>query len=285
MPDGFDFALRLLPEELRRGLDPAWRTRAEEIRLRCGGLPTVLLGERETPFSARSVTEEMLASVTEAATDSSYHAFSGALRRGYLTAAGGVRVGVCGTAAGDGQVETIRAVSSVSIRIPRQERGAGREIMDRLGGESVLILSPPGAGKTTFLRELVRTVSDRGVRVALADERGEIAAVWHGVPQFDVGKSTDVLTGAPKAEAALMLLRAMNPQVIALDELSDPADTAAAERLAGCGVQIFATVHAPDISALKSMPRLRALLRARVFRQAVVIARAGGRRSYAVCAL
>ena len=76
MPDGFDFALRLLPEELRRGLDPAWRTRAEEIRLRCGGLPTVLLGERETPFSARSVTEEMLASVTEAATDSSYHLIS-----------------------------------------------------------------------------------------------------------------------------------------------------------------------------------------------------------------
>ena len=279
MPDGLASALALLPRELREAADALRRKQAEEFRLRAGRPPTVLAGAREEPLSDAPVTPEMLRSVIDAATRSSFHAVTDELRRGFIAAAGGVRVGVCGTAATDGGVLALREISSVSIRVPRQIRSAGGEIIGRLGNGSVLILSPPGAGKTTFLRELVRTVSDAGERVGLADERGEVAAVSNGVPQFDVGRSTDVLTGAPKAEAAMMLLRAMNPQVIALDEISAPEDVRAVLQIAGCGVRVFATVHAASPGELRRRALFRDVMEARIFEKAVVITK-GDRRTY-----
>lgn len=117
--------------------------------------------------------------------------------------------------------------------------------------DNVLIISPPGGGKTTFLRECIRAISSSGVRVAVCDERGELAAVFRGVPQFDIGPMSDVMTDIPKSEAALMLLRSMNPQVIAMDEISSPEDCRAAASAVGCGVRVIATAHAAAVSDLK----------------------------------
>ena len=287
MPDGFQSAIRLLPPEERGAaerLSAPERERTEEFRLRFGRPSAALVGEREQPLSDRPVTETELRYVLDAATQSSYHAAADELRRGFLSARGGVRVGICGTAVTEGRIRSFREFSSVAIRVPRQIRGAGAEVISRLGAENTLILSPPGAGKTTFLRELVRSVSDGGTRVGLADERGELAAACRGAPQFDVGRCTDVLSDAPKAEAAMLLLRAMNPQVIALDEISAPEDIEAVLRIAGCGVRIYATAHAASAEALRQRPLYRTLLDERIFSQAVVITK-GEKRSYAVTAL
>ena len=286
MPDGFSAALRLLPPRMQRvaaALEQADRDRAEEFRLRAGRAPAVLLGaeERELPVSA--VTGADLRTVMDAATRCSFHAAAEQLRRGYLAAPDGVRVGVCGTAVVEGTVRTFREISSLALRIPRQIVGAGREILPQLRDGSVLILSPPGGGKTTFLRELVRYLSDGGARVGLADERGEIAGAFDGTPRFDVGRHTDVLSAAPRAEAALLLLRAMNPQVIALDEISDPADAEAIAHIAFCGVRILATAHAASPEQFSGkLPVYRRLLEQRVFDRAAVIVNRGGRRSYAL---
>lgn len=288
MPDGFAAAAALLPPVLRRAaeaLPEAAKARAEEFRLRMGRAPGLLLPEGERPLLETAVTAAEISAVLEAASRASYHAVTDELRRGYLAAPGGVRVGVCGTAVTDGGIKTLRELSSLSVRIPRQVRGAGAAAIAAVKDSSALIFSPPGGGKTTFLRELVRTVSDAGRRVSLCDERGELAGVCAGLPQFDVGRCTDVLSGAPKAEGALLLLRAMNPEVVAMDEISAPEDARSIETLLGCGVRIFATVHAASAAELRQRPVCRALLDAGAFRCAVRISGSGAQRRYEVSAL
>lgn len=290
MPEGLEMAAGLLPMDMRKALmalAPRHRERAEEIRLRMGREPTLLLPEGERVFRfGRAVESGEIAFVLDRASASSLHAVQGELRRGYITAPGGVRVGVCGMAVTGQGVEGIRDVSSIALRIPRQVKEAGGEVIDILlpSPGSVLILSPPGGGKTTFLRELIRRSSDSGLRVSVCDERGEIAAAQGGKPTFDLGKTTDVLTGADKAEGIMMLLRAMNPQVIAIDEISAAEDVAAVVSAANCGAEIFATAHASCVEALSKRSVYRPLLESGVFRRAVVIS-GKGRREYEVVEL
>ena len=284
MPGYFERAATLLPPALRKGalaLPEAQRAEGEELRLRIGHPPALRLPEGERPFAPEPVTPESLTAVLEAATRASLHAVGAQLRRGFVSAPGGVRV----TEEGGG-LRGIRGVSSLCLRVARPVPGAGREILPQLEGKSVLIVSPPGGGKTTFLRELVRVQSDGGARIALADERGELAALGtDGVPGFDVGRCTDVLSGAPKAQAAGMLLRGMGPEAVAMDELADEGDAAAVAALLGCGVRVLATAHAVDRAALERRAALRALLERRAFDCLVCIRGAGSRRVYEVEAL
>ena len=258
--------------------------RLKELRLRRGRRATVLTDGAETVFSGAPVTEQALRAVLEAATRSSLHAATEQLRRGYVAAAGGVRVGVCGAAVmGAGGLEGLRSFSSVAIRVPREVRSCADPVWDAVmagGFRSLLIVSPPGAGKTTLLRELVRRLSDGGERVCVADERGEIAACAGGEPGFDVGAHTDVLTGAPKARAAGMLLRAMNPGVIAMDEITAPEDAAALLGAAGCGVRLIATVHGASLRDVSERPAVRRLLAAGAFCRYVVVLNDRGVRRY-----
>lgn len=148
------------------------------------------------------------------------------------------RVGLCGCAYGQaaGQIDGIRQLSSVSVRIPHAVPGCADALVPQLmkdGFCSTLILSPPGGGKTTLLRECVRRLSDQGLRISLMDERGEIAVVQNRMPQFDVGANTDIMTGGQKAACCMMLLRAMRPDVLAFDEISAPEDIEAMRIAAG----------------------------------------------------
>lgn len=116
--------------------------------------------------------------------------------------------------------------------------------------------------------------------MAVCDERSELAAVFRGVPQFDIGPVSDVMSDIPKSEAALMLLRSMNPQVIAMDEISSPEDCLAAASAVGCGVRVIATAHAASVSDLKRRNVYRLLLAQDVFKSIVVIENNAGVRSY-----
>lgn len=284
MPDGFYSALQLLSPKLQDALlhlSRAQQLLAEEIRLRAGQSPSVLFPNGERVLYESAITNAELLDVLERASCGSMHAVTDQLRSGFLSARGGVRVGVCGTAVCDGTIQCLREISSVAIRIPRQNKTVGREIIPQLLDRSVLIVSPPGGGKTTLLRELVRTASDSGRRVSLCDERGEIAACHCGVPQFDVGRCTDVLSAAPKAEAAALLLRAMNPQIIAMDEVSTPRDADVIRQILGCGVQIFATAHARDALDLRARPIYREILGLAAF-DALVCISGRGERKYTV---
>lgn len=286
-------AVRLLPPRLR-GLAAALpdRGHAEEIRLRAGFPASVLLPDGEYELGGGAVTPAELDAIVEIATGASLHSARESLRAGYINAPGGYRLGLCGTATVDGgSVSGLRSLSSIALRIPHAVTGISESIAAKANGElkSTLIISPPGMGKTTLLRDLVRLVSDGSekfaippARVALADERGEIAAVAGGKAQMYVGRRTDVLSGCPKAEAVMMLLRAMNPEIIALDEITDPEDLRAIESAANCGVRIFATVHASSVTELRRKPLYRGMLDSCVFKTAVTITRRAGVREYEV---
>lgn len=185
--------------------------------------------------------------------DSPY-AFEDELRQGFITVPGGHRVGVAGQVVleADGSVRTLKHVCYMNIRFAHQIYGVARQVLQYVYHEGILqnalIISPPGCGKTTMLRELVRCISEgndygAGLHVGVVDERSEIAGSYLGVPQNDLGSRTDVLDACPKALGMMMLLRSMSPQVIAVDELGNDEDVEALMAAAACGSKILATVH------------------------------------------
>ena len=289
----YDLAAAILPSRLRRiamELPENDRARAEEFRLRAGRCMSVLLPEGERSLEA-IVTPEELETLCDIAAEFSRYASMETLRQGFLPVRGGFRVGLCGSAVmKDGAVTNLKQISSAVIRISREQRGIAWDIAPRLFRDgrfrSTLLLSPPGGGKTTLLRDLVRQMSGGdGVppqRITLVDERGEVAVMYRGQPQMDVGPRTDVLDGCPKALAIPMVLRAMNPQIIAADEITLREDLRAMSLAAGCGVGLLATIHAADVGELLEKPLYRQLLEDRVFRLAVCIRCVDGERSYEV---
>lgn len=287
-------AAAALPRSLREELGKIGERRlaeAEEFRLRRGFPLSVLLPEGEREAGEIPVTEDHLRQVLENATQASAHTALDKVRRGFVTLRGGHRIGLCGTAVcRDGEIVTLGELSSLNIRVARQIRGQAIPLLPGLTESgrflSTLILAPPGAGKTTLLRDLIRVLSDgEGVaphRVGVADERGEIAALWRGEPQLDVGRHTDVMDGCPKAAGLSILLRGMNPQVLAADEITDRADGEALLQAAGCGVELIATAHGASAADLRRRPVYRELLSAGVFRRLAVIERSGGARTVRV---
>lgn len=292
----YDGAVMALPGELRacaRLLTKKERAAAEEIRLRTGRYGTVLLPEGENTFTDRPLTKRDIDGVLDIVTQASAHSVRDSMCVGYITLRGGYRVGICGTAVvHQGEIGGFRTVSSLSIRISREIKGAADGVLPAIATQgrlcSTLILSPPGAGKTTLLRDVIRQISEGDAgglmphRVALADERSEVAAMCDGVPQMDVGRQTDVLDACPKARAAMLLLRAMNPEVLALDEITSPEDVHAVGHAANCGVRLLATAHADSLSDLRERTLYRELLELRVFKRAVLIRKDGRIRTYQV---
>lgn len=296
----YEQACELLPPRLRRAalaLEDHRKERAEELRLRPGQALRVLLPEGEREISALReavVTTEDLERLVDNAVEFSRYAAAETLRAGFLPVKGGFRVGLCGTAVlRGGEVSGLKELSSANIRIVREHPGVAAPILDELtrgGFQSTLLLSPPGGGKTTLLRELIRCLSQgsetyAALHVSVIDERGELAVCSGGVPQMALGGHTDVLSLCPKAQGIGMVLRTMAPQVIAVDEITAAEDIAAMAAAANCGAALLATMHASDCAELRRKPLWPALEQAGVFSRAVVIRQEEGVRHYAVEAL
>lgn len=263
--------LQLFPLE-RRGFWEAVarkQKQLQEIRLR-RNQPIILILEGKEFFmdhdgnllnssdvAYRAEPEEMEAMLHHICHYSLY-AFEDELRQGFITVPGGHRVGIVGQVVmeQDGAIRTIKNISGLNIRISHQIRGVADTVLPFVyrGGQlrNILIISPPGCGKTTLLRDLIRQISDgnaygKGMCVGVVDERSEIAGSYQGAPQNDIGMRTDVLDACPKAQGMMLLLRSMSPQVIAVDELGSEEDMQALRMAAFCGSKIVATMHGADI--------------------------------------
>lgn len=271
----------------------------QEIRLRTGLPILVVRGGREYFLDqngaytdmlpqARRVDAQELEEVLQHVCHYSLYAYEDELKQGFITVAGGHRIGVAGQVVleGTGNVRTIKHISCLNIRVAHQVKGAGDQVIPLLYAEgelmNTLIISPPGCGKTTLLRDLVRQVSDgnrcgMGKCVGVVDERSEIAGCFQGKPQNDVGMRTDVLDACPKALGMMILLRSMSPQVIAIDELGGQEDMKAVHMAASCGCRILATVHGDGLKDIRRKAGMEWLLSEEIFKRFVILGKKNGK--------
>lgn len=211
------------------------------------------------------------------------YAYGEAIKQGFLTVAGGHRIGVAGqvvrTSDGIGGIRNIRFIN---IRISHEIKGVATEFIPFLFDrktkkiENCLIVAPPGCGKTTMLRDMIRQISDgdrdrKGCGVAVVDERSEIAGCFMGEPQNDVGVRTDVLDACPKAIGMEMMLRSMSPEVLAIDEIATKKDVETLLLLLHCGVNVLATVHGNSVKEIREKPYLEPLFASVYFKRFLVI--------------
>ena len=215
------------------------------------------------------------------------YAFEDELRQGFVTVAGGHRVGIAGQVVLEGEkIRTIKHISCLNIRVAHQIKGVAAPVLPQLYLEgkilNTLIISPPGCGKTTLLRDLVRQVSDgnsygRGLSVGIVDERSEIAGCFQGMPQNDVGKRTDVLDGCPKEQGMMILLRAMSPSVIAVDEIGSKKDIEAIHMASRCGCNILATIHGEGIEDVSGREGMGKLMEEGLFERILILTKKQGK--------
>lgn len=228
-----------------------------------------------------TITPKQLSETIEYISKYSRYAFEEEMRQGYLTIQGGHRIGLSGRVViADGQIRMLNPISGINIRIAHQIQGCANPVVPWVyeNGQVVhtLVIGPPGSGKTTLLRDLIRQVSNgteygTGKTVGLADERSELAACYHGVAQNDVGIRTDVLDGCPKAKGMLMLLRSMNPFVIAADEIGTREDVEAIRYISSCGCAILVSVHGHSLEELLYKPVLSELIELKIFKRYLLL--------------
>ena len=268
-----------LPRDLADTVLESNAETALEIRLRAGEPARIRYPRGSKTLDVR-VDKEMLLHILQRICGYSLYACAGDMARGFVTA-GGWRVGIGGEVNfTGGESRGIKTVSSLNIRISRQINGCADKLMPYImhGGaaEDTLIASPPICGKTTLLRDIARQVSDSGLNTAIIDERCEIAALDSGgIPCFDVGGNTDVISGCKKSVGALMALRSLAPHVMILDEIGTKDDMQAIYDAGKGGCSVICSVHCGNAEDMLKRRYLRPLIEDRLFGRIVFLCGTG----------
>lgn len=279
----------------------AYSSRIQELRLRQDRPLSCLIDEQDMfladsgeltadPIGAYCVNKNDIERVFLNITQNSIYALEEELRNGYITLAGGHRIGFTGEAVVvNGIVKNLKNITCVNIRVGRQVKGCAKRILpwiidrERKTVRHTLIISPPKCGKTTLLTDIIRQLSNGipelkfvGVNVGVVDERSELAGCYQGLPQKDIGARSDVLDRCPKAEGMYMLVRAMSPQVIATDEIGRTEDVAAVREVLNAGIKLITTVHGADAIDIKRRPVLKDIMEMQLFERLIVLSRSAG---------
>lgn len=229
------------------------------------------------------IRDEHIREMLEYISQYSLYAYEQELKQGYITIEGGHRVGITGkTVIDNGKVKSLKYINGFNIRISHEIIGCANSIIPYIHNEidkgiyHTLIISPPKCGKTTILRDLIRMISNgsvkiQGKNVGVVDERSELGACYHGKPQNDLGKRTDILDGCPKVEGMMMLVRSMSPEVIVVDEIGMEKDAMAIEYAIHSGCKIIASIHGRDLEEMKHKPMIGNMIKKKLFQRYIVL--------------
>lgn len=257
----------------------------EEIRVRSSRPIVLKYTDKEQLLENIIPSQEEILEILQYICNNSIYSYQNQICNGYITLKGGHRVGITGSVVlSEGKITNINYISSLNFRISKQIIGASSRILkyvlnvDENSVYNTLIISPPGVGKTTMLRDLVRKISSgmeqiqyKGITVGLIDERGEIAAMYKGVPQNDVGIRTDILDNVPKSIGMQMIIRSMAPKVIVADEIGNAKDVEAINYAVCCGIKGIFTAHGNSLKDVQLNPAISKLIEMRIFEKLIFL--------------
>ena len=250
--------------------NPQIATELQEIRIRVDKPIILKLREKDIILQYNILQTEIL-QIVERLCENSIYAYKNQICEGFITIKGGHRVGLTGSCViENGKITNIKYISSLNIRIAREVKNCStrilREIID-IENKTIynsIIVAPPGRGKTTILRDIIRRLSDgieeinfRGKTCGVVDERGEIAAMYKGAPQNDVGIRTDIIENVSKNKGIHMLIRTMAPEIIACDEIGSKEDVEAIHYALYSGVKGIFTMHGKNVEDIKNNKQIK----------------------------
>ena len=261
----------------------------EEIRIRAER-PIILQYHMQDILTNYIVSGEEIKTILTNLCQNSIYAYQKEIASGFITVKGGHRVGISGNCVIENdKVVHIGHIYSLNFRIARQIPNCSRPILKYILNleentiYNTLIVSPPGYGKTTILRDLARQISTgikelkfQGINTGIVDERGEIAALYQGIPQTDIGLKTDILSNVDKAEGMKMLIRSMAPKVMIADEIGKKQDIEAIMYAITSGVKGIFTAHGSNITDLISSPILSPFLQTYTLEKIIFLDRQRG---------
>ena len=276
--------LRYFPDNIRVVLENEINNNLviEEIRIR-NSKPIILkLNNSEKIINYIVQTEDVL-KILQSICENSIYSYQNQICEGFITIKGGHRIGITGSAViENNKVKNINYISNLNFRIARQIIGCSNNIIKEIINKeentiyNTLIVSPPGAGKTTLLRDIIRNLSNgteeiRGKNIGVVDERGEIAAMYKGIPQNDLGIRTDIIENIKKSVGMKMLIRSMAPEIIVADEIGSKEDVQEINYAVCSGIKGIFTAHGNLLEDLKLNPAIAELIEKYIFERLIFL--------------
>ena len=282
----------LFPYEFLRILDKTPIDKLNEIRLRLNKKIVMVIKNKAYFLSqeglcgqenkAMTASKSLIDEIIKRACENSVYAYSDEIKQGFITTKGGLRIGLAGEGViENNSIKTLKNINSLAIRIPHEIEGCAESIMPYLfDGRflNTLIVSPPGCGKTTFIRDILCELSKKNYcyNILLIDERFEIANCFNGIQNLNVGNFCDILSGVPKTFAYENGIRSLRPDIVVTDEISTKLEFDKICGASNSGVNVIASIHARDVEDLKRKIDFSEILKNKVFSRFVVLSMRDG---------